>query len=433
MKNILLITTDQQSFDMLSCAGNQYLNTPTMDLLAYDGIRFENAYVAQPLCIPQRCSWYTGLMPHEHGLTFNLRAEEKDIKADFMLGAIFRDAGYKTGYSGKWHINISPDNKDFHGFEWLSNIRCNGADQFISDDFKRFLKEIGNEPCLFSASYNNPHNICEAARGGPFHDGSPGMFENINQLPPLPDNFFPPQGEPSIIREVQNIYKNKNYPTANWDEIRWRIHRWFYCRIVEILDRQIGKLMDILLQSEKADNTIVVFTSDHGEGNAHHKWNQKQTLYDEVTKVPFIITKPGSKINRVEKEQLVNTGIDLFPTLCGLAEIDVPPSLKGINWADILENKIPKKRDHLIIETEFGTFGKPLGILGRAVRTSQFKYMIYSKGQNKEFLADMINEPGETQNLINKPEYNKYLQSHRQLLKNYIIESKDIFPISIIE
>lgn len=430
-KNILLITTDQQSATMLSCTGNSELKTPNMDSLAADGVRFEKAYSAQPLCIPQRCSWYTGLMPHQHGVTFNVN--NKEICSETMLGRIFRDDGYATGYSGKWHINVPHEDKARHGFEWINNIRSNGADKGIVSDFETFLGEIKNKPFIFSASFNNPHNICEAARGGPFPDGNPGIAENVDQLPPLPENFSIPEREPSVIREVQEKFRDLNYPTADWDDVRWRLHRWFYCRITEILDGRIGELLKVLRDSGHLDNTLVVFTSDHGDGNAHHHWNQKQVLYDESARVPFILTQPGSRMKHVDQSQMVNTGIDLIPTLCGLAEIDCPAHLEGCDWSDVLSDPDQLlKRDHLIVETEFGTFGKPLGYMGRAVRTPRYKYMVYDRGENNEFFVDMENDPGEMTNLAGIPDHEKELNRHRNLLREYIIRTKDIFPFDMI-
>lgn len=427
-KNILLITTDQQNARMLSCTGNSDLRTPHLDVLAADGVRFERAYAAQPLCIPQRCSWYTGLMPHEHGVTFNIEALA--VTAPAMMGQIFRDADFATGYSGKWHINVPVEDKDRHGFEWTNNIRCNGADVGIAADFETFLDEIGERPFLFSASFNNPHNICEAARGGPFPDGHPGMPENLAQLPQLPDNFAIPEKEPSVLREMQARYQERNYPTANWDEFRWRLHRWFYCRLTEIVDRHIGEVLGILRRTGHWDDTLVVFSSDHGDGNAHHHWNQKQALYDEAARVPFIVAEPGSGMARVDHRQLVNTGIDLIPTLCGLAGIGCPGHLDGLDWSSALANAdLPPQRDHIIVETEFGTYGEVADALGRAVRTPQYKYMVYSTGENREFLVDMEHDAGEMVNLAGHPEHQGALAQHRELLRDYITRTNDIFPI----
>ncbi|MDA3797681.1 MAG: sulfatase-like hydrolase/transferase [Kiritimatiellae bacterium] len=428
-KNILLITTDQQSATMLSCSGNRDLQTPNMDSLAKDGVRFEKAYPAQPLCIPQRCSWYTGLMPHQHGVTFNVN--ERPMTSEYMMGQIFRDAGYATGYSGKWHINTPPENKKRHGFEWTNNIRCNGADAGIVPDFKTFLDQTEEKPFLFSASFNNPHNICEASRGYLLPDGNPGMIENLEQLPQLPDNFSIPENEPSIIRQVQQKYK---YPTLKWDEFRWRMHRWYYCRLTELVDSHIGELLQVLKESGHWDDTLIVFSSDHGDGNGHHHWTYKQVLYDESARVPFIVTQPNSGLNLVDEKQLINTGIDMIPTLCGLAQIDCPDHLKGLDWSDTLSgDELPMKRDHVITETEFGKFGHPSGYLGRTVRTQHYKYMVYSEGDNHEFFVDMANDPGETINLVGNPNHQDELDRHRILLRNYIKETDDIFPMEMVQ
>jgi len=417
---------------MMSCTGNPNLKTPNMDKLAADGVRFEKAYAAQPLCIPQRCSWYTGLMPHEHGFTFNVHGGE--MTANIMMGQIFRDAGYATGYSGKWHIKVGHEDKGRHGFEWLNNIRSNGADAGIVPDFEKFLADTGEKPFIFSASFNNPHNICEAARGVKWtHDGDTGLPENQEQLPPLPDNFAVPEDEPAVLREIQDMYRALNYPTANWDESRWRLHRWFYCRMNEILDGRIGELLRVLKETGHWNDTMIVFTSDHGDGNAHHHWNQKQVLYDESARVLVVVTQRGSGIGRVDKEQLVNTGIDLVPTLCGLAGIECPEELQGKDWSGSLgQTDLPTQRDHIVIETEFGTFGKPAGVMGRAVRTSRYKYMVYSKGENHEFLADMEKDPGEMRNLAASPEHKRELERHRGLLRDYINQTGDIFPLEMV-
>jgi len=197
----------------------------------------------------------------------------------------------------------------------------------------------------------------------------------------------------------------------------------------EILDGRIGELLRVLKETGHWNDTMIVFTSDHGDGNAHHHWNQKQVLYDESARVPFIVAQPGSGMGRVDEKQLVNTGIDLIPTLCGLAGIECPEELKGHDWSSSLaESELPMQRDHIIIETEFGTFGKPAGVMGRAVRTNRFKYMVYSKGDSREFFADMENDPGEMKNLAGDPEYDEELERHRDLLRQYIVNTADIFP-----
>lgn len=431
--NLLLITTDQQSATMMSCAGNPDLHTPNLDHLAACGIRFEKAYAAQPLCVPQRNCWYSGAMPHENGLSFNYRLNQRELQAPIMMGKIFQQAGYATGYSGKWHVNVSEKDQERHGFQWMNNIRANGADQGIAPDFDRFLQETAGQPFLFSASYNNPHNICEGARGGPFPDGHPGFPENLGAMPSLPENFEIPEEEPTVLRDIQRRYSEKNYPTGGWDTMRWRLHRWMYARMVELVDRHIGNLLQVLRDHGLEEDTLIVFASDHGDGNAHHRWNQKQSLYDESARVPFMIANLGSEGGGVNTDALVNTGIDLIPTLCGLSGVEIPDHLKGVDWSPVYRSgEVVSAPDHLVVETEFGTFGASSGILGRAIRTQRYKYMIYNQGTHREFLVDMEEDPGETVNLANDPRAAEVLEQHRGLLREYIEQTHDLFPLDRI-
>ncbi len=427
--NILLIMTDQQSSTMMSCTGNKDLKTPAMDSMAKTGLRFDNAYCTQPLCIPQRCSMFAGKMPHELGITFNVHG--KELENHLLMGRLFADNGYDTGYTGKWHQNIDQDNKKKHGFMWMENIRSNGADVGIPHSFQKFLEMPREKPFLFVASFNNPHNICEAARNAILPDGDPGQPASIDDMPELPANFNIPNNEPSVIRKVHEMYRDKNYPTRDWTDERWRKHRWIYCRITEILDNHIGKVLSLVRASKQAENTIVFFTSDHGDGNGHHLWNQKQVLYDEATRIPFIISGAGvNQPGRTDSRHLVSMGLDLIPTMCDYAGIKLPGDMNGLSLRLLADGrKVEQWRDHVVIETEFGTYGKPNGIMGRCVRTDQYKYMVYSEGAPQEQLIDMQNDPGEMKNLLDDPAHKEELTRHRKLLSDWIKETKDIFKI----
>ncbi len=426
--NILLILTDQQSASMMSCTGNPNLRTPAMDQLAADGVRFESAYCTQPLCIPQRCSLFTGLMPHETGVTFNVNGDQ--LRRFPMMGRIFSDAGYDTGYSGKWHLNLEVADHEHHGIRRTSNIRNNGADAGIAQDLRDFLALERSCPFLFVASFNNPHNICEAARGKELAEGEIGEA-SPEQHPELPGNFGPPDDEPSVIRDAQERGRGGQYPTADWDEARWRRYRWQYARLVEQVDRRIGDALAALKESGQADNTLVVFTSDHGDGNGAHRWNQKQVLYEEVVRIPFIVSGPlVDTPGHVDDRHLVSMGLDLIPTLCDYAGIPAPASLRGRSLRPLIGRSNAPWRDHLVIETEFGTFGKPYGILGRCVRTARYKYMVYSEGDPREHLADLEMDPGEMCNLAADPVHAAELGRLRTLLRDWTRDTGDArFPI----
>ncbi len=425
--NLLLITTDQQSANMMSCTGNGNLLTPALDGLAANGIRFERAYSTQPLCIPQRCSMYTGMMPHETGVTFNVPDEQP--KDWLLMGRIFAEGGYDTGYAGKWHINFNSEDRASHGFHWMDNIRSNGADLGMAACLQGFLERPRPKPFLFVASFNNPHNICEATRDMPLPDGDVGTPPLPDERPALPENFGIPANEPSAVRAIQERYREKNYPTANWDEARWRQHRWQYARMCEIVDRHIGDLLNVLRQAGHADDTVIIFTSDHGDGNGAHHWNQKQVLYDESARIPFIISGSHVAASGVcDSEHLVSMGLDLIPTLCNYAGIQTPDHLKGVSLKPLADTEPVKTwRDYIIIQTEFGTYGYPSGVTGRCVRTGRYKYMVYSAGSPREQLIDMNADPGEMTNLAPDPAHAAALTRHRALLSEWIAVNGDFF------
>ena len=199
--HILLITTDQQSASALSAAGNPHLQTPTLDRLAAEGVRFDRAYCTQPLCTPSRASLYTGRPPHQCEATANNRELCAAVRP-LGLGHWLGRQGYECVYGGKWHVApISMPLQNEHGFTVLSPFDDNrlapACTRFFQDYVRRPAAE--RKPFFLAANFDNPHNICEYAR-------------NMNlpwlRLPPPPPpgqcatrsaNFFPPDPEPGNL------------------------------------------------------------------------------------------------------------------------------------------------------------------------------------------------------------------------------------------
>ena len=172
--NILVIITDQQSADALSCRiGPRYIHTPHMDSLAARGVFFTRAYSANPICVPSRTSMFTGRYPCETGVQSNDRMPF-DAHAFPTLGTYFRQAGYDTGYVGKWHMLIPIENPDLSGFDSFANIQNNGGDARTPSAVAEFLSRKRERPFLLVASFVNPHNIAEWSRGQPLPDGEIG-------------------------------------------------------------------------------------------------------------------------------------------------------------------------------------------------------------------------------------------------------------------
>jgi hypothetical protein len=215
--NVLLIMTDQQTADGMSCAGNKYLHTPAMDALAAEGISFTNNYVTQPLCAPFRPSLQTARYPHEINIINNSGKIPEDIP---MWGNLMAGAGYDCQYFGKWHVKTTEERAGYREYQ------KGRKDDGIADLGKEFLEKKHEKPFFLTVSFVNPHNVCQLARANAVStdlpDGPIGLSPtNMDELPPLPDNFNMPENEPAVIREIQKRSGAYHYPTADWSELTW--------------------------------------------------------------------------------------------------------------------------------------------------------------------------------------------------------------------
>jgi len=288
--NVLFIMTDQQFADATSCRiGQKFINTPAMDSLAADGTFFGRSYCSNPLCVPSRSSMFTGRYPAELDIQTNGK-EKLDPKKTPCLGTLFHEAGYETGYFGKWHLPFNTKDKAAHGFQNMENIRANGADKATPGLADKFLKQKRDKPFMLVTSFNNPHNICEWARGQKLPDGPIGDPPPADQCPPLKPNHQPPQNETDIMTFMRKSYQSAHwFPVGNFDEDKWRQFVWAYYRLIEKVDAGIGQVLKSLREAGQEENTLIAFVSDHGDCHGAHKWNQKTVFYDESTRVPHPI------------------------------------------------------------------------------------------------------------------------------------------------
>ncbi len=431
--NVLLIITDQQRADMLSCAGNRYVKTPAVDSLAASGVRFGMAYCANPVCSPSRFSMMTGVMPSRIGMDRNMNIPASpagDRLLECALGRVFRAAGYQTVYGGKTHLPMRDIRA--YGFDDLTRNEREG----LAETCTRFLARPHDRPFLLVASFINPHDICymainAAARGmgGPpaVRAGAaeaealseamqwpPGVSreEFFSRLcPPLPANHEIPEDEPPAVR--QGDWRSfRQYVEKHWTADDWRLHRWTYARLVERADRQIGQVLAALRSAGLEDKTLVVFTSDHGDMDASHKLEHKSMPYEEAMHVPLVVSWKGvTPAGRLDTRHLVSTGLDLIPTLCDFAGVPIPKSLKGRSVKPLAIGKDAPRpwRDDLVIENESSII----------LRGRRFKYAAYDRGQPRELLLDLQNDPGEMRNLATDPKYRDVLVEQRARLQEW--------------
>ena len=438
--NILFIMTDQQSAHMMSCTGNEWLKTPAMDRLAASGVRFERAYACNPVCAPNRFSLQTGLMPSVIGMGRNGDSKNSLVTEGMIrnsLGNLFKRAGYETVYGGKVHLPRKMNDVRSLGYRVLTR----NSRQELADACADFLKGEHSRPFFLFASFINPHDICFMAINDfrRSEGGSPmgsvdsqtceGLLEPIRKsgnieafvkkhCPPLPDNYEIPANEPECITTKYTTTRSfREWARRNWTETDWRLHRWVYCRLTEMVDAKIVKLLDAVEEAGLQDNTLIVFTSDHGDMDSAHKLEHKTVLYEESVRIPFIMSCKGFiPAGRIDKAHFVSNGLDLLPTLCDYAGIKTPAGLTGRSVRRLAEEKpVPDWRDHIVVESQNG----------RMLRTKRYKYCIYDSGANPEQLTDLERDPGEMQNLAGRTEYKATLEEHRRLLKEWTSRVED--------
>lgn len=421
--NIIVIMTDQQFAGAMSCAGNPYLSTPAMDSIAAKGVQFTNAYCTFPLCIPARESIFTGRMPFDVGYRQWGDAMTDEARTAGM-GFHFQKAGYDCAFGGKVH---APNNDATeHGFQPI----CGQNDNELADACITYLEEARSEPFLLFASFDNPHNICEWARCQNLPWGSIPEAA-IEDCPDLPPNFSVPPYEPQFIRLIQERFPLA-YPMRGASPDDWRRYRHAYYRLVERADREIGRVLACLRRLGLDQNTIIVFTSDHGDGHGAHQWNQKSILYEECVRVPLLVSYPGVPRAGACDRRLVSSGLDILPTLCDLAGLPVPPAVTGRSLRPLLERPAdsdddPPWRDEIVVET-WPFQGDPgRRSLARMVRTSRYKYAVYSWGRYREQLFDLERDPGEMVNLAVSARHLPVLQEHRDRLRRWCLETGDEF------
>ena len=433
-QNILLFVTDQLTWRALPAYENTVVHTPNIDKIAQNSVKFDTCYTACPLCQPARASFWSSRYPHDIDVLSNGRKWPVSRVADSVatLGETFKNAGYETVHFGKTH-----DAGALRGFavapegEIAVTAKSPGVplnfdtfnDRFATEQSVSYLTHRKREkPFLMVADLVNPHNICGWV--GAFADDTenPWLCEN---LPPLPDNFAVDDME-TRPKAVQYICCShvRQAQTAAWTQTKFRQYLAAYYAYLAMVDAEIGRILDALTASGEAENTTIVFFADHGDSMAARARVTKQVdFYEEVTRVPMLFSGAGIV---PQKEALIGLTrlLDLFPTLCGFADIAVPNGVRGMDLSAALRGGALPQRDYVASEwhTEWGYTVSP----GRMIRTPAYKYMRYIENGDTE-LYDMRSDPLEMHNLSKNPAYSAVCAQTETLLQAHLRETQDDF------
>ncbi|TDQ37390.1 sulfatase family protein [Aureibacillus halotolerans] len=481
--NIILIQTDQQSADTLGVYGNPIVKTPHLERLAQNGVVFDNAFCNYPACSPSRSSMMTG----RYASTIRCHANHMLINPlEVSLPQVLKENDYQTALIGKNHAFMENENafdsanrqstlhevfdyiKQGHhghlveGYEndpeaasahqwavdhcWRSPLghgvnpasyeKC--GTQLLGDSAIDYLENVRqtHQPFFMWLSFPDPHTPYQV----PEPYGSMYDLENV-PLPPRDDLKDKPERQ-----KVAHIMDAMD--KADDDLIR-RVRAIHY-GMINFIDDNVGRVMETLERLRLKEDTVVIFTSDHGDSMGAHGLIQKHNaFYDSFTHVPLIVTWPG-KISPQSSKPLVEL-VDLMPTLLELSGSVVPHGVQGRSFAPILFEQAYSPREYVVIES--GEEGEPMTLSeitdrpkdpfdescfvwcahreawlgkGKSIRTHDWKLNIYTNGDGE--LYDLQNDPDELVNLFGKPEHESITVELERKLLRWSMQQEDSLP-----
>ena len=265
--------------------------------------------------------------------------------------------------------------------------------------------------------------------GGEHQSGTRGRDQPpLSECPPLPANFAINPDEAEAVA-VRRTIGSAQAMAMQFTDDGWRQYRWAYNRLTEKADQQIGILLKALAENHLDQNTVIIFTSDHGDGNAAHRWHQKSILYEESCRVPFIISWPGKARKNETDDHLINVGIDMMPTVSDIVGTAMPEGpYYGKSALPFVFDRASSAPSHpyVVSESTVSASAKK-SYQGRAIRTSEFNYHVWNQGAHREQLFDVIKDPGETRNLSDDPAYSEQLEKHRKLFADWLRATDDTY------
>jgi len=450
--NVVLVTTDQHRASALGCSNDEPVETPNLDRLAAEGTRFERAYANTPLCAPSRASLLTGRYPNQAGVRDNGDRLSEDATT---LGEAFSTAGYRTGYVGKWHLSGDEENYGDVDGSVAEQIRSRGfdravvpeaahayfdVDHFVDGDRREetegyapavqteyaleFLRESGDDPTCLVLSYGPPHNpyeqVPEEFRKRYDVEEIP-LRPNVEPILPYGDDHpepVPLWAPPSSVGSVDLDVSDRTY-TDPREGIRD-----YYAQITAV-DREVGRLLDELDDLGMADDTIVVYTSDHGDQLWSQGHSQKGVPYEESIHVPLLVRWPDEVPADRETDGLASL-VDLVPTVCELAGVDGPTKTAGEALSKFVRGDADDGRDAVPLAN--------YAVGWRGVRTDRYTYARVSAEALPHLpnggwlLFDNDRDPYQLENSLYDPSIRDARKKCERLVEAFAERTDERFP-----
>ena len=423
--NLLFILMDDVRWDDLGYTGHPFVQTPHIDRIAREGVQFRNSFAATPLCSPNRASILTGQYAHVHGIIDNVDRSAQSHQL-ITFPKLLHDSGYETAFIGKWHMGIDDTRRP--GFDyWLSikgqgyyvdpEVNDNGetkkipgyATDVFSERAVEFISQQHEKPFLLYLSHKAVHpNIFQYADGSISPIPADGGFLPAErhkdlyageEVPRRPNTKSYAEGKPALQRKIEGL-PDLGPDTGTPDHII--LNR---LRMVTAADEGIGRILETLESSGQLDNTVIVFTADHGYFYGEHGLNKERRLaYEEIARTPLAVRYPKLiEAGRSVDEFVLS--IDLAPTLLELGGAAIPSHIQGHSLVPFLKGKPPGRwRESFLIEYYSDKVWPRLVTMGyQAVRSKRWKYIHYVDLEDMDELYDLDHDPYEMKNLIDDP------------------------------
>jgi arylsulfatase A-like enzyme len=428
--NVIFIFGDEWRAQATGFMGNNDVKTPNLDKLASKGVVFTHAVSGCPVCSPYRASLLTGQYPLTHGVFYNdkpLNTSEKTI------AELFKAAGYTTAYIGKWHVNGHPKSGSTRegrrspipknrrrGFEYWKVCECthNYNNSIYFDEQNQAHTWNGYDAI---AQTQDAMNYIQhtAASEKPFL-----LF--LSWGPPHDPYYTAPKKYEDMYQNCQNLSVRPNVP-EKFLGIAHKKLRGYYAHI-SALDDCVGNILKTIRDTGIESRTILIFTSDHGEMLYSHGYTKKQKPWDESIRVPFILRYP-----RVTGTGgfLINTPIntpDIMPTLLGLAGLNIPESVEGVDLSELIKNREEMKEKVALLQfpVPFHQWNYRIGGKEyRGIRTIRYTYV--KDLQGPWLLYDNLVDPYQRDNLVNKVEYSAIQKELEKTLETELVKRNDQF------
>lgn len=428
--NIIFFLADDQRNDVFGCAGDPIIQSPTLDSLAAQGVRFENAFCEVPICAASRATLFSGLSQRTHGYNFG----EPPVPSEYIATSypmMLKGAGYRIGFAGKYGMRFAAPGLK-REFDYVKNIGRNPylkkqedgtlrhETDLCADAAIAFIESIPQgTPFCMSVSFNATHAEDRDHRPGPhfqWPESADGLYEDVEFPGPelADDKYF--NAMPPFLQVKDGLLRARYY--WRWDTPeKYQANIRAYYRMITGIDKAIARVLEALKSKGLHENTIIVYSADNGfmrgDRGTAGKWNH----YEQSLRIPLIVYDPrlpDEKRGRVV-DALVNN-VDLPATFVDWAGMEIPAVYQGHSLLPLVQGETPADwREDIFAEHKFQRFDN-----WYAVRSERYKYAVFYDNESYECLYDLQRDPTELTNLASNPEYAPVLSKMKERMKSYL-------------